>query len=101
MGLIKRLLGGGTTPPTAEGITQELVNTILSICNILLAVVGVAAVAFMIWIGFRLAKAEDEGKRKEAKKQLLWTLVAVIAVVLLVTIWNTAIKGFLNDAVTH
>ena len=46
-----------------------------------LALMAAAAVVFAIYVAFRLAKAEDDGKRKEAKQQLLWSVVAVVAAI--------------------
>ena len=34
-----------------------------------------------IWIGVRLATAQDESKRKEAKAQLIWAILAVVIIV--------------------
>jgi len=87
------LLGsdGGTDP------FIRFINNIKTPLNALmigmLAIMAAAAIVFAIWVGFRLAKAEDEGKRKEAKQQLLWSIIAVVATVALFMIIQFALKG--------
>ena len=99
MGLIKRLIGsGGATTTPNTGVPQALVDVMTTIRNYsywILGALSLIGIFFAIWVGFNLAKAEDEGKRKEAKKQLLWTLVAVIGIVLIIAIL-TAITGYLQ-----
>jgi len=80
----------GEGGPT-EGVIHEVIRTIQIVMTSLLALLGMAAIVFAIYVGFRLASAEDEGKRKEAKKQLLWTIIAVIAVVLLIVVFSILI----------
>ena len=60
----------------------------------ILFLVTFLAVGFAIWVGIKLAKAEDEGKRKEAKQQLLWALVAAIGAVLMLVIFEFALQGY-------
>ena len=56
-----------------------------------LGLLALFAVLFFIYIGFRLAKAEDESKRKEAKKQMIYTIVAIIGIVVLIVLFNVVL----------
>ena len=62
-----------------------------------LAIVALAAIVFAVYVAFRLARAEDDQKRKEAKQQLLWSIIAVLATVgifvLLITVFNEDMLG--------
>jgi len=73
------------------GAVTTTVSLIQNIAISLLAIVGVIAVGVALWIAFRLATAEDQGKRKEAKKQLLWAGIAIVGIILLMVIWFAAI----------
>lgn len=73
----------GATGKGAGGLTKVLqtIKTVTSTINtVVLALIGVAAIVFAVFVAFRLARAEDEGKRKEAKQQLLWSIIAIIVV---------------------
>ena len=64
--------------------------------NVVLGLLGVAAALFFVWIGFKLARAEDESKRKEAKKQMLFAVVAILGVIILIVLWNTVLLDALS-----
>jgi len=49
------------------------------------AVVGALAVGYAIYLGLLLAKAEDEGKRKQAKSRMVKTLAGLFIIVILAT----------------
>lgn len=85
---ILKLLGGVTAPGGAQTSSiTTFCDEVQGFCNVLmfvfLVVVGLAAVGFALYVAFRLAKAEDEGKRKEAKKQLIWSIIAVVSCILI------------------
>jgi len=61
------------------------------VVNAFMGLAGVIAVLLFIWIGYRLAKAEDESKRREAKKQMIWAVIATFAIVVFIALWNTII----------
>ena len=79
---IFRFLGTETSGGFSFVTFTDAINDPLQVIVIvMLALIALAAIIFAIWVGFRLARAEDEGKRKEAKQQLLWSIIAVIACV--------------------
>lgn len=59
----------------------------------LLAMIAVAGIILAIWIAIRLAKAEDDGKRKEAKAQLVWAIVGVLAAIVIAVIIPVMFNG--------
>jgi len=68
---------------------QSLVNTVLQI-------IATVATVFAVWVGWQLMKAEDDGKRKQAKTQLIYTFIGIIAVVL-INVIVTAVLGVMID----
>ena len=76
---------------------DETTRIIMIVLNAFLGLMGVLAALFFVWVGFKLAKAEDESKRKEAKKQMLFAIVAIIGVVVLIVLWNVAIVPAINN----
>jgi len=56
-------------------------NTITYIVSVVVQIVGNIAVVFAVWVGYHLMKAEDEGKRRDAKLQIMYTILALIVIV--------------------
>jgi hypothetical protein len=61
----------------------EFLDALRPILVIILAVVSVIATVFVIYLGFMLAKAEDEGSRKKARKKFFNFVSGLIAIVFL------------------
>lgn len=80
--------GGDNTSGFTKFMTQiqDPINTAMLV---MLGLIGAGAIVFAIWVGFRLAKAEDEGKRKEAKQQLMWSIIAIAAVAVMFVLFTT------------
>ena len=70
----------------------------------IMAVVGAAGGIYAIILGVNLARAEDQSKRDEAKKRMIWTLLAIALTILLVVFFNEImpliIASFANKDVT-
>jgi len=94
-------MSGTTTPPgQPDGIPPEL-QRILDIINGiaigLFVLVGIAVVGVAIYIGFKMATATDDSKRKDAKKQLIYAIVGVAGVIILIILWSTILGPALVD----
>jgi len=79
-------------PPAVPA--RELANALRNIVNPILIVLGGLGALFAIYLGVRLATAQDESKRKEAKAQLMWAIIGIVLIFALVAIfylpfWNT------------
>jgi H+/Cl- antiporter ClcA len=67
----------------------DLMEDILPIMLAIFAVIGAVATGYAIYLGTMLAKAEDEGKRKQAKSRIVKTVVGIfIILVLASTLFN-------------
>jgi len=84
------------------GYVEDSVSHVVTIINIvmntLMGLFSALAFLFLIYIGFRLAKAEDESKRKEAKKQMIYTIVAIVGVIVLIVLFNLVILPQVESA---
>ena len=74
------MLGDPGAPTGPLNPTRELIDEIWSITWPILLVLGALGGIFAIWLGVRLATAQDESKRKDAKQQLIWAIIAVIVI---------------------
>ena len=66
----------------------QLFTYLSPILYAIMAVVGAAGAIYAIVLGINLARAEDQSKRDEAKKHLIYTLIAVAVTVVLVIFFN-------------
>ena len=70
----------------------------------IMAIVGAAGAIYAIVLGVNLAKAEDTSKRDEAKKRLIYVLIAVAVTIALVLFFNLLfpyiIAAFSNGQIT-
>lgn len=62
-----------------DGVSKAL-EAIRALVPAILDVVAAAGVIFSVWVGWKLMSAEDDGKRKQAKTQLIYVFVGVIAI---------------------
>jgi len=74
--------GPGIEDGGIGGVT-ETYNAIADIINSILNVLVTAAVVYGVYVGWQFMKADDDAKRKNAKTQLLYTIIGVVAVVLI------------------
>jgi len=77
---------------------QTLANTINGIVFALLGLIAVGVIILAVWIGFKMATATDDSKRKDAKMQLIYCVVGVIAVILIIVLWQTVISDVIRNA---
>ena len=89
--LVNSLLNVGTGTVGGTGNFLQGVNMIRDMANIVLGVVGVAVIFVAIWLAFKFFTAEDEEKRKNAKGQMIYAIIGVVAVLAIVIIWNALI----------
>ena len=67
---------------------DDLFTYLYPVLYAILAVVGAAGIIYAVYLGINLARADDQTKRDEAKKRLVYTLVAVAVVLVLVIFFN-------------
>ena len=85
MGALGRLLGAEVGIDTVLKEVDNLI-TIVSAVIYSLAIMGLTI--FAVYVGFKMAKAEDDGKRKEAKAQLIYSIIGLVASVALISMFT-------------
>lgn len=81
----------GKTVNEAGTWGAELWNELSGILTVIFLVVGAAASAYAVFLGFKLAKAENESKRKEAKDRIIKTFASVFIIVFLVSMASSGL----------
>jgi len=69
---------------------------LVAITQIILNIIQSCACVFAVYLGWQLMKAEDEGKRKDAKLQLIWAIAGIFIVIFLNTIATSLFSGMIN-----
>lgn len=82
--------------PDARAAATQTMNIVSLVLWIILAVVGVAGVIYSIYLGVKLARAEDQSKRDEAKKHLITVVIAIVVTLVLVVFFNTVLPLILE-----
>ncbi len=97
MNFVSNLLKTGWSGIFADGITEDdttwgwLIKTFNAVeiaLYVIMAIVGVAGAIYAIWLGINLARADEQGKRDDAKKHLITVLIAVGVTAALVLFFN-------------
>jgi len=97
--------------PDATSIEESFKNSALEVLepvakvldNLIWPITIIAFIAgaiWLIWLGVKLAKAEDESKQKEAKKALINVAIALVSVLVLfwLLVWfASSISGWVKD----
>ena len=79
---------------------ERMMGIINSVATIFLSLIGVAVVGLAIYIGFKMATASDDSKRKDAKKQLIFAIVGAVAIIMIIILWNTVVDQFLRGVLS-
>ena len=93
--LLEGKYSAGTLGDVATGIS----NMVKSILGPILAVIGVAAVLYAIYLGVMYAKAESADKRKEVQGRLIGACIGAVIIIVGATLcfaldWASIFTGF-------
>lgn len=69
-----------------KGTVQPIIKILGTIVPILLTLVGTAGAIFIVILSVNYSKAEDAGKREEAKKRLIGTIIGVVLMIALLIV---------------
>ena len=81
-----------------QHVLDPVILAVNIVVNAIIGLLGIAAVLFIIWVGFKMARADDDSKRQNAKKQLIFAIIGVLVIVFLLVMWNTVIVNLINQA---
>lgn len=82
MNFLRNLMSNNTLQDTVSSIKSS-VNTVVTA---VMGLLSLGAVIVAIMLAYKFFTATDEGKRKNAKMQLIYAIIAVIALVLFTVI---------------
>ena len=81
MGEFFSLVGVAGTLRDVTAVVNTITNTVLAFCAMLV-------VLFAVYIGFKFAKAQDDQARKNAKAQLIYSIIGLVVIGIIVTLVN-------------
>jgi len=85
------LVGAPVPPGTAQG---DLASVILRIINYVLAIVGVVALAYLIYGGFRyITSGGNEDTIEEAKKIIINAVIGIVVIGVAAALVNFVVKA--------
>ena len=83
-----------------ETSQRELLGQVFNIISIVLwvvlAIVGAIGSIYAIYLGVQLARADEQGKRDDAKKHLITTVIAVGVTIALILVFNIFLPMLLD-----
>ena len=65
------------------GVAKQVEYYTNIVCVVILSICGALAILFAVYVGFKMASAEDEGKRTEAKAMVIYSIIGAIAIAVL------------------
>lgn len=78
----------------------EVLNKVFSIIStilwVALAIVGAVGSIYAIYLGVQLSRAEDQGKRDDAKKHLITVVIAIGVTLALILVFNIFLPMLLD-----
>lgn len=78
---------GGTGTSTSANWVSSIVDVLRSIVSPALIIMSAVGAIYAIVLGVKMAQADDQSKRDEAKKNLINVIIAVVATILLIVLF--------------
>lgn len=93
------LLEGTYNADSLDSVATGISNMVKAILGPILAVIGVAAVLYAIYLGVMYAKAESADKRKEVQGRLIGACIGAVIIIVGATLcfaldWASIFTGF-------
>jgi len=93
--MLSKLLGAPpATPPDIASITHLINNYVMYVSYAIMSVCGLGITLFAIYVGFKFFKAEDDKARTDAKQQLIYSIIGLVAVAVVYTMILAIIPQF-------
>lgn len=77
-------------------ILQEVFDIIGIVLWVVLGVVGAIGAVYAIYLGVQLARADEQGKRDDAKKHLITVCIAIGVTIALILVFNTFLPALIS-----
>ena len=80
----------------AFGWMSQVFGPISIVLWVILGLVGAAGAIYAIYVGIQLARADEQGKRDEAKKHLITLFIAIAVTIALIVFFNELMPTILS-----
>ncbi len=83
----------------ASGVNQilpEVFDVLSIVLWVILGIVGAIGAVYAIYLGVQLARADEQGRRDDAKKHLITVCIAVGVTIALILVFNTFLPMLLG-----
>ena len=80
----------------SEEVLEQVFGIISIVLWVALGIVGAVGAVYAIYLGFQLARADEQGKRDDAKKHLITVVIAIGVTIALVLIFNTFMPALVS-----
>lgn len=77
-------------------VLSEVFRIISIVLWVILGIVGAIGAVYAIYLGVQLARADEQGKRDDAKKHLITVIIAVGVTLALILVFNTFLPALLS-----
>lgn len=77
-------------------VLTEVFDIISIVLWVVLGIVGAIGAVYAIYLGVQLARADEQGKRDDAKKHLITVIIAVGVTLALILVFNTFLPALLS-----
>lgn len=77
-------------------LLEQVFNIISIVLWVVMAIVGAVGAIYAIYLGVQLARADEQGKRDDAKKHLITVVIAVGVTIALILVFNTFLPALIS-----
>ncbi|MDR0462201.1 MAG: pilin [Christensenellaceae bacterium] len=92
------LIGASVADLGKDDPVVRTMNTIGNAVDIavvvFMAICASLIVFYAIWVGFNFAKATDDAKRAQAKSQLIYSIIGLVGITVISTLFGTVLKSY-------
>jgi Na+-driven multidrug efflux pump len=97
---MKDLLLGGVAGESASATITNMGTLMNTVINTIIGLCGGIMVLLAIYLAYKFMTADDEGKRKNAKGQMIYAIIGILVVIIVLVLWNTVVKSYLTTVKT-
>ncbi len=98
MNLLRNLMGKDRSDGITANDLKTIQDSINNVVTVVFSFLALAAVIVAIMLAYKFFTATDEGKRKNAKMQLIYSIIAVIVLVILSVVIPQVINSLKSAA---
>lgn len=73
----------------SKEVLEKVFNIVSIVLWVVLGIVGTVGAVYAIYLGVQLARADEQGKRDDAKKHLITVCIAIGVTLALILVFNT------------